>query len=148
MRSTRAIRTRKVRGTIYKVNLATDKSAQRLDLRGVRFIYRSLWRPLLRGGVVGLHPSERLFHFAEDPNRVGNQIRGNHRVRAARSALAVAQYVGAGREYSSCRSRPAFGPLRHRSQTILEAVDQDAVFCRRRERCAMKPIVLDRHVVR
>ena len=29
----------------------------------------------LRGGVVGLHPGERLFHFAEDPNRVGNQIR-------------------------------------------------------------------------
>jgi hypothetical protein len=71
MRSTRAIRTRKVRGTIYKANFATDESAQRLDLRGVRFIYRSLWRPLLRGGVVGLHPSERLFHFAEDPNRVG-----------------------------------------------------------------------------
>jgi hypothetical protein len=23
----------------------------------------------------GLHPSERLFHFAEDPNRVGNQTR-------------------------------------------------------------------------
>jgi hypothetical protein len=33
------------------------------------------WRLLLRGGVVGLHPGERLFHFAEDPNRVGNQIR-------------------------------------------------------------------------
>ena len=32
-------------------------------------------RPLLRGGVVGLYPSERLFYFAEDPNRVGNQIR-------------------------------------------------------------------------
>jgi len=54
---------------------ATAESAQRLDLRGVRFIYQSLWRPLLRGGVVRLHPSERLFHFAEDPNRVGNQIR-------------------------------------------------------------------------
>ena len=33
------------------------------------------WRLFLRGGVVGLHPGERLFHFAEDPNRVGNQIR-------------------------------------------------------------------------
>src|SRR5580700_5551663 len=75
MRSTRAIRTRKVRGTIYKANFATDESAQRLDLRGVRFTDRSLWRPLLRGGVVGLHLSERLFHFAEDPNRVGNRIR-------------------------------------------------------------------------
>ena len=30
---------------------ATDESAQRLNLRGVRFIYRSLWRLLLRGGV-------------------------------------------------------------------------------------------------
>ena len=69
MRSTRAIRTRKVRGTIYKANFATQR---RLDLRGVRFIYR---RPVLRGGVVGLHLSERLFHLAEDPNLVGNQIR-------------------------------------------------------------------------
>ena len=57
------------------MSTATDESAQRLDLCGVRFIYRSLWRLLMRGGVVGLHPSERLFHFAEDPNRVGNQIR-------------------------------------------------------------------------
>jgi hypothetical protein len=30
-----------------------------------------VWRSLLGGGVVRLHPSERLFHFAEDPNRVG-----------------------------------------------------------------------------
>jgi hypothetical protein len=29
----------------------------------------------MRGGVVGLHLSERLFHFAEDPNRVGNLIK-------------------------------------------------------------------------
>ena len=75
MRSMRAIRIRKVRGTIYKANFVTDKSAQRLGLRWFRLIYRSLWRPLLRGGVVGLHRSERLFHFAEDPNRIGNQIR-------------------------------------------------------------------------
>ena len=27
--------------------------AQRLDLRGVRLIYRSFWRPLLRGAVTG-----------------------------------------------------------------------------------------------
>jgi hypothetical protein len=75
MRPTRATRTRKVRGTIYKANFAADESAQRLDLRGIRLIYRSLSRPLPRGGVVGLHRSERLFHFAEDPNRIGNQIR-------------------------------------------------------------------------
>jgi hypothetical protein len=75
MRSTRAIRTRKVQRTIYKANFAPDESAQRLDLRGVQFIYRSLWRLPLRGGVVGLHLSERLFHFAEDPHCVGNQIR-------------------------------------------------------------------------
>jgi hypothetical protein len=33
-------------------------------------------RPLLlRRGVVGVHLSEGLFHLAEDPDRVGNQIR-------------------------------------------------------------------------
>jgi hypothetical protein len=30
---------------------------------------------LLRGRVVRLHLSEHSFHFAEDTNRVGNQIR-------------------------------------------------------------------------
>ena len=64
---------------IYKANFAADESAQRLDLRGVQFIYRNLWRLLLRGGVLGLHLSERLIHFAEDPNRVGNRIRRTFR---------------------------------------------------------------------
>ena len=53
---------------------ANAELAQRLDRRGVRFIDRSLWRSLLRGGVVRLHAGERLFHFPEDPNR-GYQIR-------------------------------------------------------------------------
>jgi hypothetical protein len=48
---------------IYEAS-AKDDSAQRLDLAGFGSSWRSLWRPLLRGGLVGLHPSERLFHFA------------------------------------------------------------------------------------
>ena len=63
----------------WRITLKTNpgptlSSAQRLDRRGVRFIDRSLWRSLLRGGVVRLHAGERLFHFPEDPNR-GYQIR-------------------------------------------------------------------------
>jgi hypothetical protein len=59
-------------------------------LRGLR-----VWRSLLGGGVVCLHPSECLFHFAEDPIASGGLARnfvGTHRCRDNHpSAAAVTQ---------------------------------------------------------
>ena len=63
------------------------------------------WRLLLLGGVVGLHPSERLFHFAEDPNRVGNQIRRT-------IAFEPRDQLSLTLNTSALVDRPAFRPLR------------------------------------
>jgi hypothetical protein len=95
-------------GRIYKANFATDESAQ--DLRGLRLIYRRLTAAPARR--CGGPPSQRAlvpFRRGSEQHRQPNQV--NHRVRASQSALADAQYVGAGREYSPCRSRLAFRPL-------------------------------------
>jgi hypothetical protein len=63
----------------WRITLKTNPGPRLSQRRGLTFagfgsFYRSLWRSLLRGGVVRLHASERLFHFPEHPNR-GYQIR-------------------------------------------------------------------------
>ena len=98
MRSARAIRTRKVRGTIYKGELRHGLvSAEARPPRGSVH----LPKPLAAGPARwrGGPPSERAlapFGRGSEPRRQPNQA--NRRIRASRSALADVQYVGAGRE--------------------------------------------------